>query len=64
METWKATIKEKGNENLLTPTYYLDNMFDYITDERQREYEIRRFLVGFWGLDRTDIEWYKLEKSF
>lgn len=55
METWKATIKEKGNENLLAPTYYLDNMFDYITDERQREYEIRRFLVGFWGLDRTDI---------
>ena len=62
METWKATIKEKGNEHLLMPEYYFSNQFDYIKDERQREYEIRKFLVGFWGLNKTDVEWYKLEK--
>lgn len=62
METWKATIKEKGNEHLLTPEYLLSNMFDHITDERQREYETRKFLRKFWGLDNPDVEWYKLER--
>ena len=62
METWKATIKEKGNDHLLTPEYHLSNMFDHITDERQREYEIRKFLRKFWGLEKEDVEWYQLEK--
>lgn len=62
MENWKATIKEKGNEHLLMPEYHFSNQFDHIKDERQREHEIRRFLVGFWGLNNPDVEWYKLEK--
>ena len=62
MGTWKATIKEKGNDHLLTPSYMMSNKFDYISDERQREYEERKFLIEFWGLDNPDIEWYVLEK--
>lgn len=62
MEIWKATIKEKGNEHLLTPEYHLSNQFDHIKDERQREFEIRKFLIDFWGLDKEDVEWYQLEK--
>jgi hypothetical protein len=62
METWKATIKEKGNEHILTPEYCISNMFDHIKDEHQREYEKRKFLVNFWGLNNNDIEWFKLER--
>ena len=64
METWKATIKEKGSEHLLTPEYWFPDggMFSGISDERQREYETRKFLKKFWGLDNPDVEWYKLEK--
>jgi hypothetical protein len=63
METWKATIKERGNEHVLTPTYSMpDDMFGHIADERQREYETRKFLEKFWGVDNPDVEWYKLEK--
>ena len=64
METWKAIIKEKGNEHLLTPEYSFpdSSMFWYITNECQREYEIRKFLTNFWGLNNPDVEWYKLEK--
>ena len=62
METWKATIKERGNGNLLTPEYYLCNQFDHIKDERLRECEIRKFLREFWGLDKEDVEWYQIEK--
>ena len=52
MEKWKATIKEKGNKHLLTPEYWFqkDGMFSGFADERQREYEIRKFLRKFWGL--------------
>ena len=62
MEIWKATIKEKGNEHLLTPEYHLSNQFDYIKDEKLRECKIRKFLRIFWGLNHPDVEWYKLEK--
>lgn len=62
METWQATIKEKGNEHLLTPEYCFSNQFDYIKDERQREHEMRKFLVDFWGLNNLDVDWYQLEK--
>lgn len=62
METWKATIKERGNGNLLTPEYHLSNQFDYIKDERLRECEIRKFLRNFWGLEKDDVEWYQLER--
>ena len=61
METWKATIKEKGNEHLLTPEYHISNMFDYIKDIHVRQMEIRKYLRQFWGLDNPDVEWYKLE---
>lgn len=63
MITWQATIKERGNDHLFKPTYSWTNVpFDYIKDERQREYEIRKFLIEFWGLNNPDVEWYKLEK--
>jgi len=62
METWKATIKEKGNEHLLTPEYHLSNMFDHIKDIHVRQMEIRKYLRQFWGLDNPDVEWYKLER--
>lgn len=63
MITWQAMIKERGNDNPLTPSYSMsDDMFGHINDERQREYEMRRFLVEFWGLNNPDVEWYKLEK--
>jgi hypothetical protein len=49
METWKATIKEKDYDVLLTPEYSFPEggMFSGITDERQREYETRKFLIKF-----------------
>lgn len=62
MEVWRATIKERNNGNLLTPEYHFSNQFDHIKDERQREHEIRKFLVDFWGLDDEDVDWYQLEK--
>jgi len=65
METWIATIKERGNDTLLTPSYSFasGSGFEYIQDEREREYEIRKFLVDFWGLNNEDVEWYTLEKE-
>ena len=64
MEGWKATIKEKGSEHLLTPEYWFSESggFSCIKDKRQREYEIKKFLKEFWGLDNPDVEWYKLER--
>ena len=62
METWRATIKERGNEHLLTPEYCFSNQFDHIKDVRLRECETRKFLKEFWGLEKADVEWYKLEK--
>lgn len=64
METWKATIKEKDNDVLLTPEYYFPEggMFSGITDEQKREYATRKFLIDFWGLEEPDVEWYELEK--
>lgn len=47
MKTWKATIKERGRNHLLTPTY-IGNVD-------------REFLINFWGLKEPDVEWYKLE---
>lgn len=63
MITWQATIKERGINHLLTPSYSMsDDFFCCFKDERQREYEMRKYLKEFWGLDNPDVEWYKLEK--
>lgn len=63
MITWQATIKERDNNHLLTPSYSMpDDMFGHIKDERLRKCEMRKFLKEFWGLDNPDVEWYKLEK--
>ena len=63
MITWQATIKECGNDHLLTPSYSMtEDMFGHINDERLRECKMRKFLRKFWGLDNPDVEWYKLEK--
>jgi hypothetical protein len=65
METWKATIKENDYDVLLTPEYSFPEggMFSGITDERQREYETRKFLIKFWGLEEPNVEWYVLKKT-
>ena len=63
METWQATIKERGNDHLLTPTYSVsETMFGHIQNESRREFETKKYLIEFWGLDNPDVEWYKLEK--
>ncbi len=65
MITWQATIKERGNDRLLTPTYSFadyDNLFGHIASERQKECEIKKFLIKFWGLQNQDVEWFSLEK--
>ena len=54
MITWKATIKEVGNEHLLTPTYSINN--------EEEKYLNEQFFIDFWGLDNDDVEWYKLER--
>lgn len=51
MKTWKATIKEKGNEHLLTPTYSFFNCGE----------KSRKDMIEFWGLENPDVEWYELE---
>ena len=55
MITWKATIKEKNNEHILTPEYLVpyDVAHDYIDE---------KYLIDFWGLENDDVEWYKIEK--
>lgn len=65
METWIATIKEKDNIDILTPEYSFPDggMFSGISDERQRDYETRKFLIKFWGLDEPNVEWYVLKKT-
>lgn len=47
MKTWKARIKEYGNDHILTPS---------VTGEVDRDYVIKWF-----GLDQPDVEWYELE---
>ena len=49
--TWEARIKEKGNPNVLTPSYTGDD--STVT---------REFLIKFWGLNESDVESYKLNK--
>lgn len=65
MEAWKATIKQKDYDVLLTPEYYFPEggMFSGISDERQREYETRKFLIEYWGLEGPNVEWYVLKKT-
>ena len=50
MRRWRCTIKEVGNDHLLTPELWGD---DY-TDENA--------CVKHWGLKESDVEWYKLEE--
>lgn len=49
MKTWKITIKEVGNPNLLYPSYTGD------VDEG--------FIIEFFGLNESDVEWYKIEEE-
>ena len=43
-----VTIKERGNVNVLRPEYSGN------VDEE--------FLIGFFGLNKPDVEWYKIEE--
>lgn len=54
MTTWEATIKEVNNEHLLHPSWIGES-------EHDDDY-MRKFLIGFWGLDKPDVEWYTLKK--
>ena len=51
MKTWKAKIKEKGRESILTPEYSFFNAGE----------KTRQEIIEFWGLEGDDIEWYELE---
>lgn len=55
MITWKATIKEKNNEHILTPEYL-------VPDDGAHDYIDEKYLIDFWGLENDDVEWYKIEK--
>ena len=48
MRHWKIEIKEKGNNQILTPEYIGDDSFD------------RNACIEFFGLNESDVEWYKL----
>lgn len=47
MKKYMAEIKEVGNPSVLTPSITCEGM----TVEG---------LIGFWGLDEEDVEWYRL----
>ena len=48
MKHWKVKVKEKGNENILTP----ELMGDYDED----------YVKKFFGLEEDDVEWYVIEE--
>lgn len=56
MITWEATVKEVGNDHLLHPSWTCADIQSYDDDF------MRKFLIGFWGLDKPDVEWYTLKK--
>lgn len=60
IETWQAIIKEIGNKELLKPIW-VSSEFDYIKDDKQREWVMRNHLEKFWGLRDDGVEWYTLE---
>lgn len=47
MKKYIAEIKEVGNPSVLTPSLTCEGM----TEEG---------LVRFWGLEKPDVEWYRL----
>lgn len=47
MKTYNITVKEVGNPNPLHPSYTGD------VDED--------FIIEFFGLNKPDVEWYKIE---
>lgn len=53
MKTWKLTIKEKGNDVLLTPSYTAQD------DDKRID---KDFIIWFFGLNEPDVEWYHIEE--
>jgi len=51
MKKWKAKIKEKNNDHILTPEYSW-----FANGEKTRQE-----IIEFWGLENDDVEWYELE---
>lgn len=49
MKTYNVTIKEVDNPNLLHPSY---------TGDVDRD-----FIIDFFGLNESDVEWYKIEEN-
>lgn len=52
MKTWKVTIKERGNKNLLTPSYSVPD------DNTSVD---RKTIIEHFGLLEPDVEWYNIE---
>ncbi len=50
MRHFKARIKERGRDTVLTPEYLGDDNTDKV------------FLIKFWGLEEPDVEWYEIEE--
>lgn len=48
MKHFKAKIKEKDKDNILTPEYYGP---DNVTSD---------FLENFWGCNEDDVEWFEI----
>lgn len=46
---WKVRVKEVGNDSILTP-----EVWGYYTKEQ---------VIDFLGLDKPDVEWYKIEED-
>lgn len=49
MTRYKVTIKEKGVPKPIT-THYVGDVTE-------------KFIVDFYGLHKSDVEWYKIEKQ-
>lgn len=48
--TYNIRIKEKGSENILTPSYTSNVKLS------------RQFIIGWFGLEQPDVEWYEIEE--
>lgn len=49
MKIFKAKIKERNNDHILTPEYWGD---DFTTID---------FVESYWGVHDDDVEWYEIK---
>ncbi len=53
MVTYRASIKERGKRGILHP--------EYLIPDDAAKYVEPQFFIDFWGLEMSDVEWYKVE---